>query len=342
MIDRDSAFPPINAVEAKALIPSSSPGPTRATSKPALPCSSCAVSKIPYQMSWPKAGTSPLFQYSSSDAGWTFAEVYPPGQPAVFRNAVFHQGDAFEVQSVSHGALQNARISAVCISRNITSLENNCLSWCYYLVAVAFEGDPHVREIGPFAFSSSGGPRSIAVPSSVGLLGRDCFQLCTRLESVIFECPVKVVAIPAGAFWGCQSLRRLLIPASVRAIDEKAFVNSGIQSIEIEAGSVSFRVRNDLLVDFEVRSLVWVIGSPTSIVIPSSIEELRPFCSASNRELKTLAFESESALRSIGQFAFSGCGSLESICIPSSVELLARGAFWRCTNVRTVTFGQSH
>jgi hypothetical protein len=97
---------------------------------------------------------------------------------------------------------------------------------------------------------------------------------------------------------------------------------------------------NDLLVDFEVRSLVWVIGSPESIVIPSSIEELRPCCCAWKKNLMKVEFERDSNLRSIGSFAFALCSSLESILIPSSVEVLHKHCFWNCGRLRTVTFGR--
>jgi hypothetical protein len=134
-------------------------------------------------------------------------------------------------------------------------------------------------------------------------------------------------------------LDRLCIPASVTAIHDRAFEASGIRSIEIEEGSVSFRVVNELLVDLRIISLVWVIGSPESIVIPSWIEALGPFCCASNEGVRAVEFESGSNVRSIGEFAFAGCESLEAICIPSSVEVLAKSCFRCCLGLRTVTFG---
>jgi hypothetical protein len=140
-------------------------------------------------------------------------------------------------------------------------------------------------------------------------------------------------------FSACGSLEWFVVPASVAAIGDGAFASSGIRSIGLEEGSVSFRVLDKLLVDFEVRSLVWVIGSPESILIPSSIEELRPFCCAFKSQLRIVEFEPNSNLRSIGQFAFSGCQSLESIWIPSSVEVLQEGCFQSCSNLETVTFG---
>jgi hypothetical protein len=210
---------------------------------------------------------------------------------------------------------------------------------CPALAIVIFEGGSNLGEIRPSAFSACKSLRSIAIPSSVGLLGRNCFRCCESLQSVTFESPSILATIEDNAFFNCQSLNWLLIPASVTALGDRVFDGSGIHSIEIEEGSVSFRVVNELLVDFEFRSLVWVIGSPESIQIPSSVEELRPFCGFSNRSLMTVEFESDSNLRSIGRFAFMLCVSLESICIPSSVEALREACFQGCFSLRTVTFG---
>jgi hypothetical protein len=144
--------------------------------------------------------------------------------------------------------------------------------------------------------------------------------------------------IDENAFAYSRSLDHFSIPASVTVLGGSAFSSDVLRSIEIEEGSASFRILNDLLVDFEVRSLVWVIGSPDSIVIPSSIEELGRHCCAW-KELRTVEFERDSNLRSIGRFAFVFCSSLKSILIPSSVEVIHENCFSCSVNLQTVTFG---
>jgi hypothetical protein len=204
---------------------------------------------------------------------------------------------------------------------------------------VAFEGGSGLLEIGRSAFRACSSLQSIGIPSTVGLLGSSCFAGCVSLGSVTFGRPSTLATIEQYAFLSCRSLNRLHLPASVKAIDGSAFCDSGISSIEIEEGSVSFRVVNEFLVDFEFRSLVLVMGSPESIEIPSSIEEIGPFC-CGGTSLRTVEFETDSNLRSIGRSAFLLCRSLESICIPSSVEVLGENCFGNCWSLRTVTFGR--
>jgi hypothetical protein len=82
------------------------------------------------------------------------------------------------------------------------------------------------------------------------------------LLAVMFQRPSRLTPIEQNALGGGQSLNHILIPAPPTAIAYSAFGGKGIRWIEIEGGLVSLRVVNAFFVDFEVRSLVWVIGSP--------------------------------------------------------------------------------
>jgi hypothetical protein len=175
---------------------------------------------------------------------------------------------------------------------------------CRVIQTVPFECGFHLREIGPSAFSLSDSLRLIAVPSRVERLGPNCFQAGGSVGSMPFEPRSKRETIGQGAFFGGQSLDRFFIPASMTAIGDWAFKASGIGSIENGERSISFRVVNAFLVDFEVRLLVWVIGSPESIEIQSSIEEVRPFCCARKTKLMTVAFEPDSTIRLIAELLF--------------------------------------
>jgi hypothetical protein len=211
--------------------------------------------------------------YSPSNANWKFTDPCPPGGTILIRTAVAQHGEVFEVRSFSPHALRGSEVSAVCISRTVTSFGECCLVECRDLKIVAFEDDSHLGEIGRSTFWACASLRSIAIPSSVAFLGPESFRFCWSLRSVTFERQSTLATIGDHAFRDCRSLNRLFLPASVTTICENAFGCTRIKSIEIEEESVSFRVVNELLVDFEVRSLVWVIGSPESIRIPSSVED---------------------------------------------------------------------
>jgi hypothetical protein len=335
MFDPDSAFPPLDASLVEALSSlSSSTEANKVSNKPESPPLTCAVSKECSS----GLGVSPFLEYSASNSDWRLADSRLSRGAIVLRNSVFHGGERFEVQSVSGSAFQCCPFPAVLISRTVARLEYGCFSHCLALQLVAFEADSHLCEIEQSAFFGCHSLRSIAIPSLTGRLGFSCFSFCQSLQSLVFERPSRLATIERYTFSDCQSLNRLCIPASVTSIHDPVFNGTGIRWIEIEEGSLSFGVREGLLVDFDVRSLVWVIGSPESIVIPSSIEELRPFCCSYQNKLRTVEFESDRNLRSIGESAFHGCRSLESICIPCSVEFLCKGCFDYCWSLQTVRF----
>jgi hypothetical protein len=91
-----------------------------------------------------------------------------------------------------------------------------------------------------------------------------------------------------------------------------------------------------LVVEFQ-RLIGSRIGSPESLLVPSSIEELRECCCSNKERVRTIEYESNRNLRVIGESASYGCTSLELICIPS-VAFLRRGCFKSCWNLQTVTF----
>jgi hypothetical protein len=306
--DSDSVLPSLGASDAEDLRGLPSPAVVnRVSSRPARPVLPCAASKLSC-----RTPGIPSIEYSPPDASWTFTDISLSSEGALVRNAIFRKGEVFAVRSISPWAYRCAGLSAVCISRTVGSLGEHCLNERWSLKIVAFESDSHLREIGRSAFCKCQCLRSIAIPFTVA-------------------------TIEHAVFLGCRSLSRFVIPASVTALGESVFLNSGISSIEIDEGSVSFRVVNQFLVDFEVRSLSWVIGSPESIVIPSSIEQLRPYCCAWHDKVRSVVFEPDSRLRSIDRSAFQFCVSLEAISIPSSVEILSVACFDDCFRLQTVT-----
>jgi hypothetical protein len=84
---------------------------------------------------------------------------------------------------------------------------------------------------------------------------------------------------------------------------------------------------------FTIRTLVCPFSSHymvDSICIPSSVRELADNCFSFSRFLTFVAFESDAKLSMIGESAFAGCYSLESLCIPGSVLRIGRWAFLHC------------
>ncbi|MCL2062660.1 MAG: leucine-rich repeat protein [Firmicutes bacterium] len=79
----------------------------------------------------------------------------------------------------------------------------------------------------------------------------------------------------------------------------------------------------------------------TSIIIPATVERIRPSAFENCTELTSVAFADESRLYDIAEEAFFNCKSLLSIIIPDSVQTIWRGAFRDCTSLSSIEIPNS-
>ena len=75
------------------------------------------------------------------------------------------------------------------------------------------------------------------------------------------------------------------------------------------------------------------------IVLPGSVEEVRPYAFRGCAALTSIRFAGSPALREVGPFMLAGCAALESFAPPDSVEAVRRNGFSECPNLREVVFG---
>ena len=187
----------------------------------------------------------------------------------------------------------------------------------------------------------------------------NAFNYCLSLASIIF--PNSVTSIGYHAFYECKSLTSVTIPGSVEAITE-AFVGcTGLTSISIQNG---------------VRSIGYEAFSGctgvTSLIIPKSVTHIESYAFIGFSGVVSIIVDSENtvydsrnncnaiiekssntlvlgckytvipnSVTSIGQGAFYKCTNLTSITIPNSVTSIGASAFWGCESLRSVTIPRS-
>jgi hypothetical protein len=81
-----------------------------------------------------------------------------------------------------------------------------------------------------------------------------------------------------------------------------------------------------------------VIGLPTELWIPNTIEQFCDNALSWQSALRRLEFEPGCRLRALGDGSLAGCESLSSIEIPASVETLGNACFARCRNLSVASF----
>lgn len=171
--------------------------------------------------------------------------------------------------------------------------------------------DPHSLEIKkpkkkakkpPRIFTAYKGPGGkVTIPADVNIIGVEAFEDCTNVTEVVLQDGVR--EIRARAFSGC-SLRRITLPATLKKIDESAFEDSGLESIEI----------------------------------PNRVTEIGAYAFAGCKDLKTVRLSK--GIRNLSGSLFSHCTSLREISIPEYVETIECRAFLYCAALETILFPQ--
>lgn len=105
---------------------------------------------------------------------------------------------------------------------------------------------------------------------------------------------------------------------------------------EVEGGKLIF--------DKDKKEIIDYVGSPTVIVIPSRIENVKVEGIAINtfKELTTLKeLRIKKGLQSIGDWSFVGCTALESVQLPDSLVSINTSSFQGCESLTEITIPSS-
>ena len=143
--------------------------------------------------------------------------------------------------------------------------------------------------------------KSYVIPSSVTSIGDSAFYICSFLSGIVI--PSSVTSIGDSAFSGCFLWKYISIPKSIIYLNGNPFAD---WNGKLECLSPNFIYEDDVLFDKDKSRIISFRNKNIeSYVIPSSVT-------------------------SIGNNAFSGCGSLSDIVIPSSVTSIGYSAFYHC------------
>jgi len=161
--------------------------------------------------------------------------------------------------------------------------------------------------MGTCSSSTAAGPRRFFVYTGVTSVPRDA------LESIAI--PSTVISIGQWQFIDCVSLREIVLNKGLRRIGSGAFTRcSSLESIRIPSTVISIGDREFNDHDCDGYTF-YDCSSLREVVLNEGIQ-------------------------TIGVGAFSGCSSLESITIPSTVMSIGAYAFSRCSSLREVVLNE--
>ena len=251
--------------------------------------------------------------------------------------------DVIDGCKVTHIASQafayDQRIVAVEIGSNVCQIGRRAFCGCSNLVSVSMSDCAFSpMSIYGEAFYQCGRMESLKLPEGLKFVGERAFAECSSLKDV--RLPDSCDTMCEDTFWNCQALQSVHM-ALVGRYDESRLLSAfldcpALKKISVHPDNPAYAVHAGALYYKDMTALV---RSPPMLdgrvfAVRDGVKVICPFAFEGSRFKEIILPE---GLAGIGEGAFSGCGNLVSIDIPSSVELVDDYAFWGNTNLLSVT-----
>ena len=198
-----------------------------------------------------------------------------------------------------------------------------------------YEGLP-VAVIGDSAFASCSSLTSVVIPDSVTSIGDYAFRDCYGLTSI--DIPDGVTSIGDYAFYDCDGLTSVVIPDSVTSIGNYAFRDcsslTGVYITDIAAWCNISGIEYLLYYGSRNKELYLNNELITKLTIPDGVTSIGDWAFSFCGSLTEIVISD--SVTTIGGAAFYGCSSLTSIDIPDGVTSIEEGMFAYCDSLTSV------
>lgn len=207
------------------------------------------------------------------------------------------------------------------------------------------QGKSSLRSIGTQAFENTGltsfkFPETIEVLNT-GALGAELFKGCKQLKTIELS---STVADITNVFDYCGSINEVKLPTDESGNQLGYFKADGSVIYNKDGTEITY-ILGDVPETFAIKEGVTTLKSGVfagkatlkKVIIPASVTAIEDRAFYDCIGLETVEFAENSALDTIGEWAFRNCVSLKSIAIPSKVTKLNGYTFYNCKSLVKVT-----
>lgn len=175
----------------------------------------------------------------------------------------------------------------------------------------------NVASIGRSAFAYCESIQEVMMPGSVTSIGANAFQGCYKLQNVEFSGSQEQITVGEGAFSDCVALTNVTLSATVVSFDAVNVLAGcdNLEGITVDPANLVYESDDGVLYTKGQRELLYYpkVGSDVSVTLPDTVT-------------------------TIGEKAFAGNTTLESITIGKNITMIEANAFDRCTMLTNVIF----
>ena len=224
------------------------------------------------------------------------------------------------------------------LGSGLTTIGDFAFEWCSPSVRISEDNRAFVMEDG--ALFNAGKTKlirlfsdwvtSYTIPTGVKEIGAGAFEGSWNLKTITI--PDGVQSIRTRAFAQLWKLERLTIPASVTEIAVDAFLFI-VCPITVAADNTAYCSQNDALYSKNKDTLLYAAGATGAFNIPNTVVTIEENAFADST-ISSVTIPN--SVKTIGNWAFSGCVNLRTVTLPASVTEIGEGVFGGCTNLTSV------
>lgn len=190
-----------------------------------------------------------------------------------------------------------------------------------------FKGKPVPKEGVYIISGTKRGLSTVVIPGIVDglpvIIESNGFKFDADLETLIFS--EGVIGIQSSAFEFCENLKNVTFSSTMKYFTNNPFSTIFQRTPWID-NQGDFLIINNILVAY--------IGRGPEVVIPHGVEHINGNAFEFSSVRKIIIPDT---VRSVGDWAFNACGSLEEIKLPNTIRSIGESAFFGCNALKEIT-----